>query len=202
MNIDTSAAEAVRNVVLAERAAKDLALWDDMAATFADESTVRVSWFQGSGPDFVAASRRRHRGGSAPSFHEIGAVHVEVLGDRAVAHASCAVHIRGTVSADGEDVAVDVASRGRVYWRVVRRGSWQIAGLDMIYFRDTIAAADPTRPIAAGALAGAGSYRSSYQWISLLLAQKGHSIDGELPGVDRPDLVSAFLAEQRQWLSR
>jgi hypothetical protein len=193
--------EAVRSLVLTERAAKDLARWDEMAATLDENASVRVSWFQGSGAEFVAASRRRHRAGSAPSFHELGAVDVTVRGDRAVAHATCTVHIRGVLPGPQGGVEVDVASRGRVYWRAQRRDRWRIASLDMIYLRDTIAPADPTRPIPPEALAGADVHRPSYRWISLLLAAKDYRIDAELPGVDRRDLVDAFLEDQERWLS-
>lgn len=193
--------EAVRRLVLAERAAKDLARWDEMGASFEAGSTVRVSWFQGSGPEFVAAARRRHEAGGATSFHEIGAVDVVVRGDRALAEASCTVHVRGALASPDGPVEVDVASRGRVHWRAQRRDRWLIAGLDMIYLRDTVAPVDPDRRIPPAAAAGAGQHRSSYRWIALLLAGKGHRIDPDLPGVDRPDLVDAFLAEQRAWLS-
>jgi hypothetical protein len=201
MVFDIEAAEAVRNLVLAERAAKDLGAWDDMAATFSDDAAVRVSWFQGRAADFVAASRERHKSGGASSFHEIGAIHVDLCASRAVAHATCAVHLRGAVSDGPGAITVDVASRGRIYWRVERREGWRIAGLDMIYFRDTIAPADPSRTIGAAVGRAAEGYRSSYRWISLLLGQKGHAIDPELPGVDRPDLVDAFLEQQREWLT-
>ncbi|MCP2626816.1 nuclear transport factor 2 family protein [Mycolicibacterium smegmatis] len=196
-----NACEAVRSVVLAERAAKDLAQWDEMAACFAADASVRVSWFQGSAADFVTASKKRHDAKNTPSFHEIGSVHVRILGNRAIANASCAVHIRGSVTDATGDVAVDVVSRGRVYWRVERTDRWLIAGLDMVYMRDSIVPVDPTSPISPAAISGVERNRISYQWISLLLAQKGHRIDPDLPGVDRPDLVAEFLAAQEEWLA-
>jgi hypothetical protein len=193
-------AEAVRNLVLTERSAKDLARWDEMEAAFDEEASVRVSWFQGSGAEFVAASRRRNRAGGTPSFHELGSVRVTLHDDRAVASATCTVHIRGVLDGPSGGVEVDVASRGLLYWRVRRCDRWRIAGLDMIYMRDTIAPADPTRPIPPGVLAGVQTYRPSYRWLSLLLAAKGYQIDGELPGIDRPDLIDAFLVDQERWL--
>lgn len=87
-----------------------------------------------------------------------------------------------------------------MYWRAQRCHQWRIAAFEMIYLLDTIAPADPTRPIPPEVLAGADVHRPSYRWISLLLASKNHEIDGELPGIDRPDLVGAFLEGRQQWL--
>jgi hypothetical protein len=178
------------DVLLTERAARDLARWDEMAATFTDDARVRVSWFAGTGAEFVAASRAMYEAGSR-SFHDVGAVRVRANGDRAVADASAAVHVRGELGG----VAVDVTTHGRLFWRLCHNGSWRIASLEMLYQKDTIAAVDPTRPVPATALTGAGSYRPSYRYLALLLAAGGREIAQDLPGADRPDLVDPFLTE-------
>src|SRR5271168_27509 len=48
---------AATQVVLREREARDRCWWAEMADCFHDESTVTISWFQGSGADFVAQSK-------------------------------------------------------------------------------------------------------------------------------------------------
>ncbi|WP_166459345.1 nuclear transport factor 2 family protein [Amycolatopsis pithecellobii] len=187
-------AGAVRTVLLAERTAKDLGQWELMASAFAPDARVSVSWFQGSGADFVESARARSARGGSPSFHEIGAISVVVRENRALADTGCAVHIRGTL----EDVPVDVVSRGRLCWRAERLADrWLIAGMDMIYFRDNISAVEPGAPLA---LPGSvHDQRPSYRHLAVLLRDMGHPVAPDLPGADRPDLIEALFSEQRHW---
>lgn len=187
---------AVINVVLSERAARDLARWDEMRGAFLDGASVRVSWFAGSGAQFVAASRAMYEAGSR-SFHEIGEVHLELRGNRALAHADAAVHARGAL--DGIDV--DITTYGRLYWRVQQVAErWSIAGLEMLYHKDTLGPVDPTRPIEPASVAASAGFRPSYRYLAAMLHSMGRSIDQELPGTDRPDLVETFLSSHRTWL--
>lgn len=188
-------AERVRAIVLAERAAKDLARWDAMAAAYLPTATVVVSWFQGNAADFVRDARARAERGGSASFHEIGPVSVVVRGDRALADATCAVHVRTSLSG----VEVDVVSRGRLCWRVARAGQrWRIAAMDMIYFRDSLATVEPGVTIPSAA--SAEGLRRSYRNLARALAEAGHPCSPELPGIDRPDTVDALLAAQSAWL--
>jgi hypothetical protein len=187
------AAEAVRAVVCAERSAKDLGRWDVMAAAFAPGATVRVSWFDGPATEFVARARERSARGGTPSFHEIGAVAVEVHGDRALADSSCAVHLRGLL--DGTEV--DVVTRGRLCWRVARtQDRWRIVSLDMIYIRDTLSMVDPA---AAPPPAPRGS-RAAYGFLQRFMESAGYPVSPDLPGTDRPELVAALLDSHRAWV--
>ena len=47
---------AVSQLVLRERVSRDLGLWEQMRDCFHDDSVVRISWFSGSGPEFVRRS--------------------------------------------------------------------------------------------------------------------------------------------------
>jgi len=188
-------AEAVRTVLLAERTAKDLGHWAVMAAAFAPVSCVRVSWFEGSGADFVANARARADRGGTPSFHEIGAVAVVVNGRRALADASCTVHIRTT--ADG--VGIDLVSRGRLCWRAEEvDGRWRIVSMDMIYIRDGLAPVEPGTAVPP--LPVPEQARSSYGFLQRVMSAAGYPVSAGLPGVDRPDLVDALLAGHGGWL--
>ena len=188
---------AVTEVLLAERAARDLAQWDEMRRSFLDDSEVRVSWFGGTGAEFVDASQRMYDAGGR-SFHEVGAPLVQIRAERALAHAGATVHLRASV--DG--VEVDVASRGRLYWRLRRTDTtWQIARLEMLYHKDTIAPAEPSRQIPAEVAAAAAGTRAAYRYLGLVLRAGGHRIDQDLPGTDRPDLVDRFLSAHCAWLT-
>lgn len=200
--MSTSCIDEIGEVLLRERAAKDLSRWDEMAGCFAPDSFVRISWFQGSGPGFVKAARARATAGGTASFHEIGAVSVTLHEDRALAHASCTVHLRGRLDPTASDaVEFDIASRQRLAWRVRRiDGQWFIDRLDAIYMREMIAPVDPAARVPGDFLASADGHRPTYRFLSLLLAGRGHRIDPDLPGIDRPDLVEAMLSSQQSWL--
>ena len=53
---DAADVVAVTQLILKERQSRDLGLWDDMRDCFHPISRVRVSWFRGSGEDFVLGS--------------------------------------------------------------------------------------------------------------------------------------------------
>lgn len=195
--MSTSDEQALINVLLTERTSRDLAQWEEMRAAFLDDAHVRVSWFSGSGPEFVTASRAMCEAGSR-SFHEIGAVHVEIRCERALAHADAAVHARAALGG----VDVDVTTYGRIYWRARRLdGRWRIASLEMLYHKDTLSPVDPTQLIDPAAIATATGYRESYRYLTAMLHAMGREIDQELPGSDRPDLVDKFLTDHRTWLA-
>ncbi len=44
---------AITQLILRERESRDLARWETMRECFWPDSLIRVSWFRGSGPDFV-----------------------------------------------------------------------------------------------------------------------------------------------------
>ena len=46
----------VTQVVLRERRARDRGWWDQMRECIAPDAQIRLSWFRGSGGDFVAES--------------------------------------------------------------------------------------------------------------------------------------------------
>jgi hypothetical protein len=46
----------VTQVVLRERRARDRGWWDQMRKCIAPDAQIRLSWFRGSGGDFVAES--------------------------------------------------------------------------------------------------------------------------------------------------
>jgi hypothetical protein len=99
---------------------------------------------------------------------------------------------------------VDMCLTGivRLLWRAERlNGHWLIAGLRMIYIRDHLAPCDPGNVPAINRNELA-AYRSSYRFLSYVLARSSNRPHDDLPGVDRPETVDAVRASQSQWLSR
>ncbi|MFZ0225482.1 MAG: nuclear transport factor 2 family protein, partial [Mycobacterium sp.] len=74
---------AATQVVLREREARDRCWWAEMADCFHDESTVTISWFHGSGADFVARSKAMTERGVS-SRHRLGPPTVRIHSDRGV----------------------------------------------------------------------------------------------------------------------
>ncbi|XVV37619.1 nuclear transport factor 2 family protein [Streptomyces sp. CA-100214] len=107
----TTAADvtAVAQLVLHERHARDRAWWNDMRRSFAEDSGVRLSWFQGTGPDFVSASDRMAERGDA-SVHRLAPPVVDVNGDRALDVVPAGIEVR----TDLDGVEVDLVSCPRL----------------------------------------------------------------------------------------
>ena len=97
-------------------------------------------------------------------------------------------------------VEVMVASHARMHARVERRGGvWRIVRLGAVYFEDEMRARVPGEVPALDATRLAG-YRPSLRFLSYLLEEGGKTPRADLAGIDRPDLVEAFLAADRSWL--
>ncbi|WP_019450550.1 nuclear transport factor 2 family protein [Cupriavidus sp. BIS7] len=186
----------IAEVVQAERAARDQAQWVRMLETYHADAVVDLSWFHGSGREFVAASRRLFEAGRH-SAHQMGPTLVTLRDDRALAHTPCAVTAR--MHLDG--VEVEVTAHSRLHERVERRdGVWRIAHMGIVYLRDALAVLNPSERVVldAGQLA---AYRPSYRFLSYLLAHVGQRPRPDLPGIDQPETVQPLLDRDDAWLA-
>lgn len=187
--------QAVAELILAERLARDIQDWPAMRASYHPDSFVDVSWFQGSGSAFVDASIENAKQGQV-NFHVMSPPVVMVNGTRAVAETLCT--LRNFSDHDG----VEVSYEGflRVLWRAVKDETWLIQGLRCIYIRDILYACDPSKPPRLDARI-IGTYRQSYRYLSDYLARRGLSPRDDLPGEDRPETVADLRAAERCWLA-
>jgi len=192
---DQSEATRVAEVVLRERAGRDTADWEAMRSTFMPDSHVHLSWFSGTGPEFVDASQKMYERGSR-GFHAIGAISVDIVGDRALAHEGATVHARGTLAG----VEIDLASHGRLYQRLVKSGrEWYINALAMLYYKDVVCLADPASdpsPLAAYEF----PIDRPYKYLAAILKTSGYTIGDDLPGTDRPELAAEYISAHNTWL--
>src|SRR5215471_20165048 len=85
--------------------ARDQGRWAELAATFAPEGTIAISWFCGPFGEFVARCRQSFATG-ARSKHLIWPSRVRVEGARAVAETNVAILVRQAI----EGVLVDLTS--------------------------------------------------------------------------------------------
>jgi hypothetical protein len=139
---DTAAGDdgfAAVQVVLREREARDRRWWDDMRACFAEDSSVALTWYQGSGHGFVDGSVAMAKGG-LPSRHRISPPVVRLAGDRAVISLPIAIENYTTING----VECVLSAYARHLYRLERRGGvWKIIQLDAIYERDELTPSIP-----------------------------------------------------------
>lgn len=186
----------ISEIVQAERGARDQAQWARMLDTYHADAVVDLSWFHGSAPDFVAASRRMFEAGRH-SAHLMGPTLVTLRGDRALAHTPCAVTARTHL--DG--VEVEVTTHSRLHEHVERRdGVWRIRRLGIVYLRDGLAVVNPSERVVLDA-AKLAAYRPTYRFLSYLLAHAGQQPRPDLPGIDRPQTVKPLLDNDDAWLA-
>jgi hypothetical protein len=187
---------AVNEVIVRERSARDAGLWSEMASFYHLDSSIDISWFNGTGAQFTAATERM-ADGPLYTFHQMGASTVKILKDRALVDSNCTVHAFTAI----EGVEVDLVSYCRLLWRAQRSGSqWLIAGLRSIYIRDVLVPVNPQQvPILdLKMLAG---FRPSYRFIAYLAGRAGNKVRDDLPGVDMPGSVVALRTCEQMWLT-
>ena len=186
---------AITQLVVRERESRDLCLWNRMASCFFEDSLVDISWFRGTGKEFVEASKGMFERGMRAK-HRLGPVLVTLNGDRAVASLSGIIDIPQTV--DG--VELTLSSHALFLYRVEKRtGEWGLMSFGAIYRRDELIPATPGQSVTIPPEDLAG-YRSSYRNLSWSLAQTGYTVNNDLPGEDRPETVSAIMEAVFGWV--
>lgn len=194
---DTDDVTEIVQLIVGERSDRDHRRWGPFRAAYLPDSTVAISWFTGSGPDFVAATRARFEH-SDPGMHFVSAVPVRLHGDRAIAPVPLSIQLNPT----WHGVPLQLTSVVIGYYSLEKRdGRWGIHGFECSYVRDSIAPVFPgdVVPIDRDLLAG---YRPSYRFLSYAVAQGGQEPDHNLPGADRPDLVTAIEDRLERWATR
>ncbi|MDT8911388.1 nuclear transport factor 2 family protein [Amycolatopsis sp. PS_44_ISF1] len=185
----------IAQLVLRERQGRDRGWWDQMRSCFAEDATVRLSWFRGSGPGFVAESRKMAERGDT-AVHRLSPPVVHCRGDRALVELPAVIEMR----TDLDGTEVDLASTARLCYRIERRdGGWLVLSLDPVYERDSLTSAHPGVPLAVGPQEVA-VYRPSYRFLSHVLSRRGYAIGDDLYGDDRPDQADRFYRDAHAWL--
>ena len=185
---------AIASLIARERHWRDRGEWERMRESFHPRSRVRLSWFDGTGPDFVTASRTSTR--PATTKHRLSPSVVDVAGGRAFAETSAVVETR--TMQDGVEVDLFVYCR---YINRLRRDAdvWRLASVDTVREKDTM------RPVDPGVIlqldpARLASYRPSYRFVSYNLESLGVAPQPDLPGDDRLDLLQPLYAAAENWL--
>jgi hypothetical protein len=187
----------VTQLILKERESRDLGRWDDMRACYFPDSRVRISWFNGSGPDFVKGSEDMARR-KVLATHRLSPPRVIVNGERAIASFAGIIDIPVTI----KGVAMQLASHARFLYRAERRGgTWGLVSFEAIYLRDELQPAIPGQSVSIDARE-LQAFRPSYRFLSYCLSAQGYTVDPDLPGEDRPEFARALLRELYDWVGR
>ena len=185
----------VSQLILRERQGRDRGWWQQMRDCFDPQASVRLSWFNGTGADFVTESEAMSDRGDK-GLHRMSPPVVHLDGDRAVVEVGAAIEFG--VVLDGVEAVL--TSYARLLYRTQKRSdSWRIVSLDPIYERDSVV---PTVPGAAlrldpGALS---KFRQSYRLLAYNLSTRGYTVATDLYGDDQPESVAGPYGETFAWL--
>lgn len=186
---------AVTQLILRERQSRDRGWWDIAAGCFHPESTVELSWFRGSGAEFVASTAENVRPDSRP-IHRIGPPAVQLSGERAVAENSGTIALRRVFGG----VEADLVSYVRGLYRCERRGgAWLIKSLTAIYEWDTLT------PVLPGAELRVPReelerFRPSYRFLAYVMSLRGVILGDDLHGEDRPERLAQLYESAYAWM--
>jgi hypothetical protein len=185
---------AITQLILRERESRDTGRWETMRGCFWPDSLVRVSWFRGNGPDFVAGSiDMANRGVRAK--HRLGPILVNLAGERAVASLHGIIDL--PVRLKGIEAALSTHSR--FLYRSERRDArWGLFGFDAIYMRDELTPSIPGQLISIDP-AEVKDFRPSYRLLLYYLKSQGYAVDTTLAGEDKPETVEALNRELFGW---
>jgi len=185
---------AAIQVVLREREARDRLWWEDMRDCFADESTVTLTWYHGSGAGFVEGSIAMSQG-RLPTRHRISPPVVRIAGDRAVISLPIAIESSATI----EGVECVLSAYARHLYRLQRiRGDWKIVRLDAIYERDELSPSVPGRTVSIDPAELEG-LRTPYRLLAWNLRRAGYEVSQDLPADDRPEHDALMYSEAFAW---
>jgi hypothetical protein len=189
-------ADEIVQLVLRERQSRDRGWYDQMADCFAEDSVVELSWFQGSGTDFVRATRDMAGRGDY-AVHRLSPPVVHIDGDRALVELPLVIEWR--VDIDG--VEADLASACRSQYRAERGndGVWRITRITSIYEKDTLTPALPNTRLDIDPHE-LTAYRQSYRCLAWYLNRRGYQVGPDHLGDDQPEAVECQYRAEMTWL--
>ena len=194
--IDSADITIISQLIIRERESRDLARWDAMRDCFQPDSIVKISWFNGSGPEFVEGSIDMAKRGMYAK-HRLGPVLVTLNGNRALASLTGIIDIPRVI--DGVDMVL--SAYGRFIYRAEKRDEvWRIFSFECIYMRDELTPSILGRTITIDPAEVAG-FRPAYRNLAWCLMKTGYEVNQDLPGEDRPETVEKMMNEINAWLN-
>ena len=145
-----------------------------MRDCFHDDSVVRISWINASGPEFVRRSKEMVEQ-NVQASHRLGPIFVTLAGDRAIAQLAAIIDIPFTLN--GTEVVT--SCHHRLLLRAERRESaLRLSGFDAVYLRDEIAPVIPGQTVAVDPEA-VKAFRPSYRLLSYTPKMSGTRMNSQ-----------------------
>lgn len=188
---------AVAQLVLRERQSRDRGWWDRWSGCFAEDSVIDMSWFSGSGAEFIRQTQLRSQGG-VWGRHRLSPPAVLVNGDRAWAELPLGIEFQITVG--GVDADLTSYCRSQYQARRTDDAAWRITGITSIYERDCLTPSIPGTTLDLDP-AEFAMYRPSYRCLAWYLGQNGTDVPSDLLGDDKPETVARHYQAQHAWLN-
>jgi len=187
--------QAIREAVENWALWRDSGRWEELLSLYTADAVVHTTWFVGSAKAFVERGREAAKKGGGRSQHFMGAVSVDVAGDRGVAEARVVLLVRAQL----QGAEVDVTCYCRFYDLFVRTGGqWCIRRRYGIYEKDRI---DPVSPGALIRLDPAvlAGFPPAYRHLAYVQSSGGATITPDLP-TPGSEALERLYAEGKAWL--
>jgi hypothetical protein len=169
--------------------------WERLRAIWHEDGTMTAGWQMGPADGFIAASKERWDDGRMKVAHELGAIEVEVLGDRAISQNKITI----TVRAELDGSVCDVTCMGRHFDRWEKRdGLWGLLGRQTIYDRDRLDTVVPGE-VPKLDLDLLHSFGEPFRHIAYVFIKVGYAITPAHPAFRTPE-GDALVSEWRAWL--
>ena len=183
---------AIRDAVANWALWRDSGRFQDLRNLYTADALVHTTWFVGAATEFIERSSK----GGGRSQHFVGAISVELNGERAIAEARAMLLVRAVL----QGVEVDVTCYLRFYdWFVKQGGRWLIKRRNGIYEKDRLDPVDPSKTILLDP-AQLARYPAGYRHIAYVQASGGARITPDLPTPGSPELARLY-EEGKAWLN-
>ena len=168
--------------------------WERLRPIWHADGRMKALWRHGTADDFIAGSKAGW-GKGLSVFHELGAVLIDLKGDRAISQNKMTISARG----DLDGVLCEVSSMARHLDRWEKRqGHWGLVLRETVYDRDHLFAVAPGAAVHIDE-ALMRSFPEAYRGLGYLMTRLGYPIPTDLPVFDGEE-ERTCLDASRRWL--
>jgi hypothetical protein len=186
--------QAIRDLVEGWAVWRDAGDWARLRGCWHDDGRMIATWFQGTADQFVDVCLQGFSRGMR-SWHILGGMAIEIVGQRAVSQAKVMLGSRQPV--DG--ALCDVVCTGRFYDFLEKRdGRWGIVLRQPIYEKDRIDPVDPAANIKLDRDL-LEQFPPGYRHLAYVQTKAGFTVNRHLPGLDGPE-VEGLYKQGAGWL--
>lgn len=182
----------IQELITFERFCRDNSLWNSMSNCFSTDSHVNISWFSGSGKEFVDSSKSMNR--YAP--HQIHNSQIWINNERAIAIMQATIQTRLSI----KEAQMQLNSDAQIIYSLIKiEDIWYIHQMECVYEKDSLTPVFPTEVTLTQE--DFKPYRPSYACLSYCLNYLGYESNNNLQGIDQPEALNVFYQQLDRWLT-